>query len=139
MPGRVFLDANVLVYAQDAGQPEKQRKSRELIAKLADGADGVISTQVLQEFYVAATRKLRVPPLAAKGVMKTFAVFDTVQISPALIHDAVDCSILNQLSFWDSLILTAAASASCSTVLSEDLNPGQVILGVKVQNPFASM
>jgi len=136
MSGRVFLDANVLVYAQDADAPAKQRTSREIIGRLAVSADGVISTQVMQEFYVAATRKLGVPPLAAKGVLKTFAVFETVQVSPAMIQDAVDCSILNQLSFWDSLILTAAASAGCSTVLSEDMNPGQVVLGVKVQNPF---
>jgi predicted nucleic acid-binding protein len=133
----VFVDTNVLVYAQDAGAPKKQRKSREIITQLAASADGVISTQVMQEFYVASTRKLGVPPLAAKGVLKTFAVFETVQVSAALIQDAIDCSILNQVSFWDSLILTAAASAGCSTVLSEDLNPGEVILGVKVQNPFA--
>ena len=137
MPGRVFLDANVLFYAQDARAPKKQRVSREIITRLASSADGVISTQVLQEFYVAATRKLGVPPLAAKGILKTFAVFETVQVSPALIQDAVDCSILNQLSFWDALILAAAAAAGCGAVLSEDLNPGQVILGVKVQNPFA--
>jgi predicted nucleic acid-binding protein len=91
----------------------------------------------MQEFFVAATRKLGVEPLAAKGILKTFAVFDTVQISAALIHEAIDCSILNQLSFWDSLILAAAASAGSSTVLSEDLNPGQTILGVRVKNPFA--
>jgi predicted nucleic acid-binding protein len=133
----VFLDSNILVYAQDAGVADKQRKSREIIAQLAESADGVISTQVLQEFYVAATRKIGVPPLAAKGVLKTFAVFETVQVSTALIQEAIDCSILNQVSFWDSLILAAAASDGCSTVLSEDLNPGQVILGVKVQNPFA--
>src|SRR3954466_9967116 len=108
MPGRVLLDANVLVYAQDAGAPDKQRKSRAIIAQLAEAADGVISTQVLQEFYVAATRKIGVPPLAAKGVLKTLAVFETVQVSPALIQDAIDCSILNQVSFWDSLILAAA-------------------------------
>lgn len=137
MPGRVFLDANVLVYAQDAGAAKKQRVSREIIARLSSSADGVISTQVLQEFYVAVTRKLGVPPLAAKGILKTFAVFETVQVSPALIQEAVDCSILNQLSFWDALILAAAAAAGCGVVMSEDLNPGQVILGVKVQNPFA--
>jgi predicted nucleic acid-binding protein len=137
MPGKVFIDANILVYAQDAGAPKKQRTSRDVISRLASSADGVISTQVLQEFYVAATRKLGVPPLAAKGILKAFAVFDTVQVSPALIQDAIDCSILNQLSFWDALILAAAASAGCGVVLSEDLNPGQEILGVKVQNPFA--
>ena len=139
MPGRVFLDANVLVYAQDAGSAKKQQISREVIARLSSSADGVISTQVIQEFYVAATRKLGVPPLAAKGILKTFAVFETVQVSPALIQEAVDCSILNQLSFWDALILAAAAAAGCGVVLSEDLNPGQVILGVKVKNPFAKL
>ena len=137
MPGRVFLDSNVLVYAQDAGSAKKQRVSREVIARLSSSAEGVISTQVLQEFYVAATRKLGVPPLAAKGILKTFAVFDTIQVSPALIQDAIDCSILNQLSFWDALILAAASAAGCGVVLSEDLNPGQLILGVKVENPFA--
>jgi predicted nucleic acid-binding protein len=137
MPDRIFLDANVLVYAQDAGAPLKQKTSREIIASLADSGDGVISTQVMQEFFVAATRKLGVEPLAAKGILKTLAVFETVQVSAALIHEAIDCSILNQLSFWDSLILAAAASAGCSTVLSEDLNPGQTILGVSVRNPFA--
>jgi predicted nucleic acid-binding protein len=136
MPDRVFLDANVLVYAQDAGSPDKQRKSRDVIATLAASGNGVISTQVMQEFFVAATRKLGVPPLAAKGVMKTLTVFEIVQVSPSLIHEAVDCSILNQLSFRDSLILAAAASAGCSTVYSEDLNPGQAILGVKVRNPL---
>lgn len=137
MPGRVFLDTNVLVYAQDAGAPAKQRKSREIIAQLATNVDGVISTQVLQEFFVAATGKIGVPALAAKGIIKTFNVFEIVQVSPALIQEAIDCSILNQLSFWDALILASAASAGCSTVLSEDLNDGQEILGVKVQNPYA--
>ena len=137
MPGRVFLDTNILVYAQDTGAARKRRKSREIISRLAASSDGVISTQVLQEFYVAATRKLGVSPLAAKGVLKTFAVFETVQVSPGLIHEAIDCSILNQCSFRDSLILAAAAAAGCSTVLSEDLNASQVILGVKVENPFA--
>ena len=137
MPGRVFLDANILAYAQDAGAPQKQRTSREVIAALAESGDGVISTQVMQEFFVAATRKIGVSPLVAKSVLKTFAVFEIVQVSPALIQEAVDCSILNQLSFRDSLILAAAASAGCSTVYSEDLNPGQAILGVKVQNPLA--
>lgn len=138
MPGRVFLDANIFAYAQDAGAPDKQRRSREVIAALAESGDGVISTQVMQEFYVTATRKIGVPPLVAKGVLKTFTVFEVVQVSTSLIQEAVDCSILNQLSFWDSLILAAAASAGCSTVYSEDLNPGQTILGVKVQNPLVA-
>ena len=90
----------------------------------------------MQEFYVAATRKLGVDPLVAKGVLKTFAVFEIVQVSAPLIQEAIDCSILNRLSFWDSLILAAAASAGCSVVMSEDLNAKHSILGVKILNPF---
>lgn len=139
MSAKAFLDTNVLACAQDAAWPEKQRTSRELVAALASSNDGVISTQVLQEFFVAATRKIGVTPLAAKGLLKTFGVFEIVQVSPALIQEAVDCSILNQVSFWDALILAAAASAGCTTVYSEDLNAGQAILGVTVRNPFASV
>ena len=72
-----------------------------------------------------------------QGILKTFAVFETVQVTAALIHEAIDCSILNQGSFRDSLILAAAASVGCSTVLREDLNPGEAILGLRVGNPFA--
>ena len=134
---KVFLDANVLVYAHDASAGRKRDTSRDWLARLGRSGDGVISTQVLQEFFVATTRKLAVPPLAAKAVMKTFQVFEIVQVSPALIGEAIDCSVLNQLSFWDSLILTAAASAGCTTLLTEDLNAGQMALGVKVLNPYA--
>ena len=137
MPGKIFLDTNILTYAQDADAPDKQHRSRQVIGDLAQSADGVISTQVMQEFFVTATRKLGMPPLGAKAVLKTFALFEVVQVSPALIHDAVDCSILNELSFWDSLILAAAAAAGCATVYSEDLDAGQTILGVTVQNPLA--
>jgi predicted nucleic acid-binding protein len=136
MAGKVFIDTNVLVYAQDSGQWRKRARSRALIEELVHSGDGVISTQVLQEFYVASTRKLGVAPLAAKAVLKTFAAFETVQVSPELIHEAVDCSILNELSFWDALIIAAASAAGCVVLYSEDLNTGQTILGVKVENPF---
>ncbi|HXB02250.1 MAG TPA: PIN domain-containing protein [Opitutaceae bacterium] len=136
MAGKVFIDTNVLVYAQDSGQLRKRARSRALIEELVHSGDGVISTQVLQEFYVASTRKLGVAPLAAKAVLKTFAAFETVQVSPELIQEAVDCSILNELSFWDALIIAAASAAGCGVLYSEDLNTGQTILGVKVENPF---
>lgn len=138
MPAKVFLDANILVYAQDKGSPKKQQRSRDLLAELINSGNGVISTQVLQEYYVASTRKLGVAPLAAKAVLKTFSAFEVVQVTPALIQEAVDCSILNQLSFWDSLIVAAADAAGCATLYSEDFNPGQMILGVKVVNPYSS-
>lgn len=138
MPGKIFLDANILVYAQDAGSTHKRKKSRKTISELTASGDGVISTQVLQEFYVTVTRKLGVDPLAAKGILKTFSVFEIVQVSPELIYEAIDCSILNKVSFWDALIVTAASAAGCSTVLSEDLNNGQTILGVRIENPYSN-
>ena len=137
MPGgKIFLDANILVYAQDADAPAKRRRSRAVITDLAKAGTGVVSTQVLQEFYVAATRKLGVPPLTAKGIVKTLRMFEIVQTSPDLIDEAIDGSILNTISFWDALILAAAVSAGCSIVYSEDFNPGQAIMGVRVQNPL---
>ena len=137
MPGKTFIDSNVLAYAQDKAYRDKQKKSRKLIAELAASGEGVISTQVMQEFYLAATRKLGVEPLAVKGILKTFSVFEIVQVTPALIQEAVDCSILNTTSFWDALVLAAASAAGCTTVFTEDMNSGQRILGVKVQNPFS--
>ena len=132
--GKVFLDANILVYAQDHDSPAKRRRSREVIAALAESGAGVISTQVLQEFYVTVTRKLGVAPLAAKSVLQTFKMFEIVQASPTLIEGAIDCSILNTISFWDALIVAAAASSGCEVVYSEDLNPGQTIQGVRIEN-----
>ena len=134
--GKAFLDANILVYAQDRDSPAKRRRSRELIASLAEAGNGVISTQVLQEFYVAVTRKLGVAPLSAKSVMQTFKVFEIVQASPDLIESAIDCSVLSGISFWDALIVAAAAASGCVILYTEDLNPGQTIQGVRIENPY---
>ena len=97
---------------------------------------GVISTQVLQEFYVAATKKLKADPVIVKDIMRSFENFEIVTITPTIINDAIDCSILNVLSFWDALIVSAAGYAKCAKLWSEDLNTGQVIRGVKIENPF---
>ena len=135
--GKVFLDTNVLVYAQDQDAPKKRKRSRELIADVVASSVGVISTQVLQEFYVTATRTMGVAPLAAKTVVQSFKIFEVVQISPDLIEPAIDPSLLSQLSFWDALIVTASVASECTTIYSEDLNAGRVIDGVRIVNPFA--
>jgi predicted nucleic acid-binding protein len=134
--GKVFFDTNVLVYAQDLDAPHKRERSRQLMAEVAAVGCGVISTQVLQEYYVTATRKLGVAPLAAKSVVQSFRMFEIVQLSPDLIEQAIDRSVLSQLSFWDALIVAASAASGCTTIYSEDLNAGQVIGGVRVVNPF---
>ena len=135
---KIFIDTNILVYGLDSYNPNKQEKCRSLLRTLADDLRGVISTQVMQEFYVAATRKLGVDPLLTKDILHSFERFEVVIITPEAIKDAVDCSIINRLSFWDALIVVAAESARCERVWSEDLNDGQVIRGVRIENPLGS-
>lgn len=79
---------------------------------------------------------MRVAPIAAKRVVQSFTIFEVVQISPALIEQATDRSVLSQLSFWDALIVAASASSGCTIIYSEDLNAGQLIDGVRIVNPF---
>lgn len=133
---KIFVDTNILVYTLDQYDPIKQQTCRGLLRQLQAQNNAVISTQVLQEFYVAATKKLRVAPLLAKNILRTLQKIETVRIGPALIEQAIDCSILNQISFWDALITVSAESARCEILCTEDLNNGQLISGVLVQNPF---
>jgi len=136
MARRSFLDTNVLIYAVDRANPAKQAIALGLIARHAKERSGVISTQVLQEFYSAATRKLGINPIQARQQLRDFRVFDIVQVTPAIIEDGVDCSILNLISFWDGLIVASASAAKCAELLSEDLADRQIIQGVAVRDPF---
>ena len=133
---KVFIDTNILVYAMDAFDPIRQKRCRELLSTLNADTKGVISTQVMQEFYVTATRKLRADPLVVKQLLNAFERFDTVIVTPEMIKEAIDCSILNRLSLWDALIVVAAESARCESIWTEDLNDGQIIRGVRVVNPL---
>ena len=133
---KVFIDTNVLIYSVDAAAGRKRNRALDLVDTHARARTGVISTQVLQEFYSAATRKLGIAPLDVKQHIRDFHLFDIIQVTPALIEDGIDCSILNQVSFWDALVVTTAATSGCSELLSEDLNAGQTIQGVTVTDPF---
>jgi len=133
---KAFLDTNVLAYAADCSLPDKQSRARSLLRELAENSTGVVSTQVLQEFYVTATKKLGIDPLQAKDMVRAFGHYEVVTITPGLIGEAIDCSLLAQLSFWDALIVVAAESARCSQPWTEDLNDGQIIRGVRVRHPF---
>ncbi len=135
MTGKIFLDTNVLVYAGDKGSPDKREVARRVMEN--SGAFAAVSTQVLQEYYVVATRKMGVAHLRAKEVINaTCAKLEVITVDPGIISRAVDGSILWQISFWDALILAAAETASCATVLSEDLSAGQRYGSVEVRNPF---
>jgi predicted nucleic acid-binding protein len=133
---KAFLDTNVLVQALDKGDKLKQKKARQLLNDAARSNLGVISTQVLQEFFVAATKKLGLDSLVAKELVHQFSHFETILVTPHLISEAIDCSIINKLSFWDALIVVTAESARCSRLWSEGLNDGQIIRGVEIKNPY---
>ena len=85
---------------------------------------------------MVATKKLSVKPQITKNILHSFENFEVVQINPTLIQEAIDCSIIHQLSFWDALIVVCAESAKCGQLWTEDLNSGQVIRGVKIENPI---
>jgi len=133
---KIFIDTNILIYSMDQFDPVKRERCRALLKSLKNDLRGVISTQVLQEFYVAATKKLGAEPLVVKDILNSLERFETVIIVPDIIKDAIDCGIINRLSFWDALIIIAAESANCERLWSEDLNAGQVIRGVLVENPL---
>lgn len=133
---KIFIDTNILVYCMDGSDQEKKERCRMLLKSLSNDLRGVISTQVMQEFYVTATKKLGADALLVKDILHYFEQFETVIITPQIIKDAIDCSIINRISFWDSLIVIAAESARCEELWTEDLNDGQVIRGVRIENPL---
>lgn len=134
--GKIFIDTNVLIYSQNNKEAEKQSACRKVISNIADSNLLVISTQVMQEYYNVVTLKMGIDKLLAKKTVKMFDVYEIVTIQPSIIFKAMDIHVLNQLSFWDSLIISAAKSANCTMVLTEDMNDGQVIEGVKIQSPL---
>lgn len=133
---KIFIDTNILIYSMDRNDPKKKKVCRKLLDSLDDEESGVISTQVLQEFYVAAVKKLKAEPLIVKDIVRSFYNFSVIVITPEMIESAIDVSILNSISFWDSLIVTAAEFAKCDVLWTEDFNHGQVIRGVKIINPI---
>ena|SRR3989338_4830687 len=133
---KIFLDTNILAYGFDNKNPHKQNASHALLRRAKEDHNAVLSSQVLQEFYVTATRKMGVAPLAAKSAIVSLEHLEVVVLSPRLIHEAIDCQQLNRIDFWDALIVVAAESARCETLYTEDMNPGQVIRGVRIENPF---
>ncbi len=133
---KIFIDTNILVYSLDQFELEKQNRCRNLLMTLTGKFQGVISTQVMQEFFVASTKKLGADVMIVKNILNSFERFETIIITPHLIKEAIDCSLINSLSFWDSLIVVAAESAKCEKLWSEDLNDGQLIRGVRIENPL---
>lgn len=134
---RVFFDTNVLVYSLDLHDDKKRTRSLALIRECLENQSAVISTQVLQEFFTVAVKKLKIEPLIARKHLMYFSEkLDVVQVTTALMQDAADRMILNPISFWDSLIVSAAKAGRCEELYTEDLQSGRVWDGVKVMDPF---
>jgi predicted nucleic acid-binding protein len=137
MSDSTFVDTNVLVYAADRSEPEKRALARRALGTKSYGRL-VVSAQVLGEFYTTVTRKLPEPIPEAEAVqtLDFLALLPVVSIDTPLVKDAVQISRFAQLSYWDGLIVAAASRAGCQRLLSEDLNDGQQIGGVRIENPF---
>lgn len=138
MNDRVFLDTNVLVYADDLDAGEKNDIARALLRGLLTQGNAVLSTQVLQEFFVIATRKLGVDPEVARRKLELLSTLDVIRIEVDEILAAIDLHRLHSISFWDALVVRCAATAGCTRLLSEDMQDGRVIAGVRIENPFVA-
>ena len=139
MSARSFFDTNVLVYADDKAAPAKQRRALELVAEHRRAGTGVVSLQVLQEYFVTATRKLGVDARIVRRKVELLAEFDVAAPDVADILAAIDLHWLHGFSFWDALVLRAAKQSGCGVLLSEDFQESREIDGVRVVNPFLRM
>jgi len=138
MSGARFLDTNVLVYTDDHDAPAKQTVALALVeAGRSDGL-GFLSTQVLEEYYAAVTRKLGVSAVVARGKVELFAQLHVVRIDVDDILLAIDLQRLHQLPFWDALLVQSARRVGCTVLLTEDLQDGRRFDGLVVRNPFLS-
>jgi predicted nucleic acid-binding protein len=136
MSARSFFDTNVLVCADDKAAPVKQQLAVELVAKHRRAGTGVVSLQVLQEYFVTITRKLKVDARVARRKVELLAEFDVATPGVADILAAIDLHRLHGFSFWDALILRTAHQAGCTALLSEDLQEAREIDDVTIVNPF---
>lgn len=138
MNDKCFFDTNILVYANDSSEKAKQEIARSLIKDSLNKQNGVISVQVLSEFWVTVTRKIKKPfsiEIAEKEI-ELFQLMEIVSLNYSLFKDAIRFQRLMQISYWDSLIIAASHSAGCKTIYTEDLNHGQIISNMELCNPF---
>lgn len=138
MTDRVFIDTNILVYAHDLDAKEKQAIAAKLVTDLWKAHTGVLSTQVLQEFYVTLTRKIPKPLklINARKILRNYFSWDIVINDIPIIRQASEIEETYKLSFWDALIISAAYSKNCESLFTEDLQHGQAIEGIRILNPF---
>ena len=138
MTDKVFVDTNILVYAHDLDASVKHDQAAEIVSQLWESRNGVLSTQVLQEFYVTLTRKVSstLSKLEARKLLQKYSNWQVVLNDSAIISQASEIEESYNLSFWDALIISAAYSQNVPMILTEDLTHGQIIEGILIENPF---
>jgi predicted nucleic acid-binding protein len=139
MSARVFVDTNILIYAHDLDAAEKHQIAKDIVQDLWKQRTGCLSMQVLQEFYVNVIRKIASPlsKKAARAVVSTYLIW-CVETSSEEISAAFHIEDEARIGFWDALIVAAAVKAGADRILTEDLNAGQTISGLLIENPFIS-
>jgi predicted nucleic acid-binding protein len=137
MSVRSFFDTNILVYTDDLSAPSKQLRAIELVTEHRRSRTAVLSQQVLQEYFVAVTRKLQVDVRVARRKVELLAEFDVVSPDVSDLLAAIDLHRLHGVNFWDAMILRSAKQAGCTVLLSEDMQQNQEIDGIRIVNPFA--
>lgn len=138
--GKTFVDTNVLIYAHDVDAKAKHDAAKSVLRQLWSERTGVLSMQVLQEFYVNVTRKIASPlsKEAARRVVNTYSIW-CLETTPAEIAAAFRIEDESKIGFWDALIVASAAKGGATRILSEDLNAQQSFAGIRVENPFAGL
>ena len=134
----VFIDTNVLVYAFDADSGLKFERAQSILKDCWNNQTGILSTQVLEEFYVTVTKKLpsKMDKQSARNIVQVYKAWSAQPITPDDIIDASEFEEQNQLSFWDSLIITVAQKTGAETLYSEDMQDGQKFGSLTIVNPF---
>ncbi|MDY6954315.1 MAG: PIN domain-containing protein [Thermodesulfobacteriota bacterium] len=135
---KTFIDTNILIYAYDSTAGQKHKKASRIVSDLWDSGLGVLSTQVLQEFFVNVTAKIPKPldVRTAKAIVNDLLTWETMVVDGPSILKGVDIHLQYQYAFWDALIIEAAIRGGSQVLLSEDLSHGQIIQGVTIRNPF---
>lgn len=138
MSAKTFVDTNILIYAHDVDAQAKHEAAKSVLRELWSQHTGVLSMQVLQEFYVNVTRKIAspLPKDVARLVVNSYSIW-CIETTPAEIATAFRIEDESRIGFWDALIVASAVKSGAERILSEDLNAQQRIAGVRIENPFA--
>jgi predicted nucleic acid-binding protein len=139
MSARFFLDTNIFVYAFDANHPAKAKRAASLIRRAADTGEGIISCQVVQEFFNVALRRFAQPMTVAEAEQYLITVLRpllAVNSSPAIYFEALRLRARHRISWYDSLIVAAAIAGRCERIYSEDFQSGRKLEGILIENPF---